>query len=192
MGQASVVEDTKGNPVLVKNSSIQNPEPSSDNQPEPHPLEHSVKPEEVGWDEWSRRQSAVRSMAREYDEMDYGDIKDFLDGRLNRELSDDEVASLYNDIRAHRISDLADIFDDRLRSTTERLKRGRRTVRVAAPKGWTNRAFNNLDQSGVEQLCEHLISRGHDSTTIKEKVVSRVADEDTRNAIIEKLDAEEE
>ncbi len=71
------------------------------------------------------------------------------------------------------------------------MKRARRTVRVSAPKGWLKRAFNNLDQQGVEQIVARLTSRGHDAETIKNRVLSRVSDEKIREEIATKLDSDE-
>lgn len=196
--KTAILFDAAGNPVLVRNSVLMeeasavaepevDPEGGEPQEDETVPT-MSVKPDDVSWDEWSRRQSFVRSMAREFDELDQGDIREFLKGKVNRELGDEEIDQLRHDIAAHRVGDLADVFDNQLRSTVEQMKRGRRTVRVSAPRGWTRRAFKQLDQGGVERLCALLISRGHDSNTIKDKVVSRVADEGTREAIVAKMD----
>lgn len=194
MSDTAILFDGEGNPVLVENSVVLADATAVAEPPvegDPVAPATSVKPPDVSWDEWNRRQSVVRSMAREFDELDRGDIREFLQGKLSRDLSDDEVGQLRHDVSAHRLSDLSDVFDNQLRSTVEQMKRSRRTVRVSAPKGWTRRAFKQLGQAGVEQLCAQLISRGHDPMTIKERVVSRVADEDARNAIAEKLDAGE-
>lgn len=190
--KSAIVYDKGGYPMLINSDVLlASPAPVAEPEIEAPPLERSVKPEDVGWDEWTRRQDAVSSLAREYDEVEEGDIREFLQGRTDRDLGDDEVAQLHHDIKTHRISDITDVFDGQLRSTADRLKRGRRTVRISAPKGWLKRAFGKLDQEGVERVAAHLISRGHDTDTIKSRVVSRVADEETRDAINAKLDADE-
>lgn len=193
MGRATVVYDKEGKPLMMVDSDVllaATEAPPAPEETEP-PLERSVKPEDVGWEEWSRRQDAVTSLAREFDEQDHGDIRDFLSGRTTRDLSDEDVAQLHHDIRGHRVSDITDVLDGQLRGTLDEMKRSRRTVRVVAPKGWLKRAFNNLDQREVEQIAARLISRGHDTETIKNRVVSRVTSEEIRDAINDRLDAGE-
>ena len=149
----------------------------------------STKPEEVGWDEWHRRADAIRTMAREMEDLDHGDIREFVVGRTTRELSDDEVGQLRHDVIAHRVSDITDILDEQLRSGSERWKRARRTVRVQAPRGWVKRTFNTLDERAVGQVAARLLQRGYDPDTIKEKVVSRMKDEEARQRVETALDA---
>lgn len=151
----------------------------------------STKPQEASWDEWQRRSDAVRTLAREFDEVDHGDIREFLQGKTARELTDEEVGQIRHDIVSQRISDIADILDEQLRSGSERFKRARRTVRVQAPRGWLRRAFNTLDERAVGQVAARLIQRGHDPDTIKEKVVDRVRDEEAQQRIKDAIDNEE-
>jgi hypothetical protein len=188
----AILYDKGGYPILVKSDIILADavvvEPEVDDTP---PLERSVKPDDVSWEEWSRRQDAVRTIAREFDEVDQGDVREFLQGRTSRDLSDEEVAQIQHDIRAHRVGDITDVLDNQLRNTVDQMKRARRTVRVSAPKGWMNRAFKNLDQKGVEQVAARLVSRGHDTETITKRVLSRVSDEEERQAITKKLEAKE-
>lgn len=193
MSKATIVFDEKGNPLMLVDSAVLLAATEAPPAPEPEvaPLERSVKPEDVSWDEWNRRQDHVKSIAREYDAAEPGDIKDFLKGHTTRDLNDEEVVQIHHDIKAHRIGDITDVLDGQLRGTVDELKRGRRTVRVVAPKGWLKRAFNNLDQKGVEQVAARLASRGHDTDTIRDRVVSRVTSEDDRKAITEKLEAGE-
>lgn len=193
MSKATIVYDEGGRPLMLVDSSILLAATEAPPVPEPDVpvLERSVKPEDVSWDEWQRRQDKVKSIAREYDAAEAGDIKDFLKGQTTRDLTDDEVSQLHHDIKSHRVGDITDVLDGQLRGTVDELKRGRRTVRVVAPKGWLKRAFNSLDQKGVEQVVARLVSRGHDTNTIRDRVVSRVASEDERKAITEKLEAGE-
>lgn len=193
MSKATIVFDEEGNPLMLVDSAVLLAATEAPPAPEPEvaPLERSVKPEDVSWDEWNRRQDHVKSIAREYDAAEPGDIKDFLKGHTTRDLNEEEVAQIHHDIKAHRIGDITDVLDGQLRGTVDELKRGRRTVRVVAPKGWLKRAFNNLDQKGVEQVAARLVSRGHDTDMIRDRVVSRVTSEDQRKEIIEKLEAGE-
>jgi hypothetical protein len=191
---SAIVYDKGGFPLLIKSDVLlaatdAPPAPASDPVEETPPLERSVKPEDVGWDEWQRRHNAVSTLAREYDEVDQGDIREFLKDRTSRDLSEEEISQLHHDIRTHRVGDITDVLDGQLRSTVDQMKRARRTVRVSAPKGWLKRAFNNLDQRGVEQVVARLTSRGHDADIIKKRVLSRVSDQETRKAIVEKLDS---
>lgn len=146
------------------------------------------KPEDVPHDEWERRSNAVRTMAREFDAVDHGDIREFLTGKTTRELNDEEIGQIQHDVLAQRVTDITDVLDEQLRSTTERMKRARRTVRVQAPRGWLQRAFGTLDERAVGQVAARLIQRGHDPEVIKEKVVGRVKDEDTRRSLEEAID----
>lgn len=141
------------------------------------------KPEDVSPEEWQRRQDAVRTLAREFDEVDHGDIREFLVGRTTRELTDEEVGQIRHDVIAHRVADITDILDEQLRSTTDRMKRARRTVRVSAPRGWLRRSFGTLDERAVGQVAAKLIQRGHEPEVVKEKVISRVKDEDSRRVL---------
>lgn len=193
MSKSTIVYDSDGNPLHLMDSDVllAATEAPVEVDPDVPALERSVKPEDVGWDEWQRRQDRVSSIAREYDAAEPADIKDFLKGQTTRDLTDDDVAQLHHDITSHRVGDITDVLDGQLRSTMDELKRGRRTVRVVAPKGWLKRAFNNLDQKGVEQVVARLTSRGHDTNTIKDRVVSRVSSEDTRKDITDKLESGE-
>lgn len=167
------------------------PVPTAPVEQAPSERETSIKPEDVAWDEWHRRSDAVRTLAREFDEVDHGDIREFLVGRTTRELSDEEVGQIRHDVIGQRVSDIADIFDEQLRSTSERLKRSRRTVRVQAPRGWLRRAFNSLDERAVGQVAARLLQRGHDPDAIKEKVVSRHKDDEARQRLEDAIDKNE-
>jgi hypothetical protein len=166
-------------------------EPGGEPQPPPPPPETSVKPEDVGWSEWTRRQDAIRSVAREFEDIAEGDLREFLQGKTTRDLSDEELQQFQHDVRVHRVSDIADVLDEQLRSTNERLRRARRTVRVQAPRGWMKKAFNSLDGSQVEQVAARLLQRGHDADTIKQRVLNRVKDEEQRQQISDRIDAGE-
>jgi hypothetical protein len=161
--------------------------PATPPPPAPSQRETSVKPEDVSWEEWQRRQDAIRTLAREFDEVDHGDIREFLVGRTTRELTDDEVGQILHDVMAQRVSDISDILDDQLRSTSERMKRARRTVRVSAPRGWMARAFNRLDERGVGQVVARLLQRGHESDAVAEKVIGRVKDDEMRQSLEDRL-----
>lgn len=200
MSDFEVMETDQGEVILFDSSGVVAQLPATDPAPQeeiespegaPSTRTTSVKPEDVDWDEWHRRSDAVRTLAREYDDVDHGDIREFLVGRSTRELSDDEVGQLRHDVFAQRVSDITDVLDEQLRSTTDRMKRARRTVRVQAPRGWLRRTFGTLDERAVGQVAVRLIQRGHDPETIKEKVVGRMKDEDARRSLEERIDNDE-
>ena len=148
----------------------------------------SHKPDDVSPEEWDRRANAIRTLAREFDELDHGDIREYLEGRTTRELTDEEIGQIKHDIMAHRVSDITDVLDEQLRSTSERMRRARRTVRVQAPRGWMRKAFGTLDERAVGQVAARLIQRGHEPEVVKEKVIGRVKDEDSRRVLEGLLD----
>lgn len=207
----NLILEEDGELVLVDAQFVAQPAPELPPAPEPEPVtpapapeagegassaappdrQTATKPEDASWEEWHRRQDAVRTIAREFDAVDHGDIREFLAGKTTRDLSDDEVGQILHDIQAQRVFDLTEIFDEQLRSGSERLKRARRTVRVQAPRGWVKRAFSTLDERAVGQVAARLIQRGHDPETIKEKVVNRIRDEEVRANINTKIDNEE-
>lgn len=186
------IEMIDGMPVAVTDefefATATAPAPEEVVEPQaPSDRQTSVKPDDVDWDEWRRRGDAVRTMAREFDDVDHGDIREFLVGRVERELTDEEVGQIKHDIMAHRVSDITDVLDEQLRSASERLKRSRRTVRVQAPRGWLTRAFNSLDERAVGQVAARLVERGHEAQTIADKVIGRVKDEETRGRLNQAL-----
>src|SRR4051794_11405168 len=67
------------------------PAPSEVDQPPTPPRETSTKPQEVAWEEWHRRQENVRTAAREFEPLGNGDLREFLQGKTTRDLSDEEV-----------------------------------------------------------------------------------------------------
>lgn len=193
-----IVQGPQG-PMMVDDSfkfatAVVEPEvEQTDDAPEGAPSTRTTlhKPDDVAHDEWQRRRDAVRTLAREFDSVDHGDIREFLVGRTTRELSDDEVGQLQHDVASQRVSDITDVLDEQLRSTTERMKRARRTVRVQAPRGWLQRAFGTLDERAAGQVAARLIQRGHDPQNVKEKVIGRVKDEETRQRLEDAIDKEE-
>lgn len=202
MSQRLVMKDEKGRTVLVRSEVLlaspevaeaQPPGDSSrqaDDPPEgtPPQLQTSVKPPDVPWDEWRRRGDAVRSAAREFDAMDQGDAREYLKGRINRDLEEGEINQFLHDVSVHRVGDLTDVFDNSIRSTVDQMKRARRTVRTTAPRGWTNRAFNALSEQQAGQVIARLSERGHTNKAIIDRVLSRIKDEDRRQRLKERLE----
>lgn len=145
----------------------------------------TTKPPAISEEEWQRRLDAVRDAAREFEDLDVGDLREFFTGRAKRELTDDELRQLVNDVRRQRLDDLVDAIDTLIRSrTTERLGRSRRHVRVKTPRGWINRTFNNLSDDEVNFVLDRLIFRGFKFEDIQKYVVDvRLRDKpDRQNA----------
>ena len=71
------------------------------------------------------------------------------------------------------------------------MKRSRRTVKVTAPRGWMRRAFGQLDERAVGTVAARLVQRGHDPETVKEKVITRMKDEEIQGRLGEALDKQE-
>lgn len=158
------------------------PQPVPEEQP-PEAPPRSARPEGVPADEWERRQIAVKDLAREFEPAGEGDVREFLNGRMNRQPTDEEVKTFESDVMLRRADDLADVLDSQMRKTSDQLKRSRRTVRVVAPRGFLKKAFTGLPDSGYAHIISQLISRGHNSDSINKKVVSRVTDEARRERL---------
>lgn len=110
--------------------------------------------------EYARMIDAVRDAAREFDMFDEGDIREFLQGRAKAPDQVD-IQQFMNAVTEQRMTDIVDILDQQLRSGGSR-KRGRRKVRVAAPKGFLTRALRQLDGEQVAKIMHRLEAMGHD------------------------------
>lgn len=149
----------------------------------------SGKPAEVDDREWERRQDAVRDAAREMDFMEEGDVRDFLRGRAAHPDNVD-VRAFLRDVQEQRLDDLADILDYGLREKVAGMRRSRRWVRLVAPKGWTTRVFSKLEDDDLLTLSRRLVRRGWSGEDIEEHVIGRVTDEERRERIIRRFNAE--
>lgn len=109
--------------------------------------------------QFKRMLDAVRDAAREFDSPNEGDIREFLAGRAANPAQVD-VKGFLAQVIEQRLNDLSDLFDQQLRASGS-LKRGRRTVKVTAPRGFAKRALGALDDSQVQELTQRLIARGH-------------------------------
>lgn len=121
--------------------------------------------------EYKRMLDAVRDAAREFDTPDEGDIREFLAGRAANPAQVD-VAGFLARVQEQRLSDLADLIDQQLRSGGS-LKRGRRTVKVSAPRGYTKRSIAQLSQPQVAEMTNRLVARGHDQENVEKFFASR-------------------
>jgi hypothetical protein len=106
--------------------------------------------------EWARRMDAVRAAAREFEQFSDQDIREFLKGRTNRELSESEIQAFLSDVRAQQLDDLVDVLDQNERGKL----RSRRFVRVTAPRGYTRKTLNGLSDQELQSLVRRLRANG--------------------------------
>lgn len=125
----------------------------------------TARPANTDPHEYARMLAAARDAAREFDNPQAGDIKEFLAGRA-RDPKQVDVQGFLDMVRQQRISDLADLLDNQFRLAGD-MKQGRRKVRLAAPKGYVRKAVKNLQPSEVDQLISVIVSRGHDEAQVK-------------------------
>jgi hypothetical protein len=130
--------------------------------------------------ELDRRDDAVRDAAREFESgsFDIGDAAEFLQGKTKRPLDDDELEGFMQDVEDQRINDLVDILDQRLRRGVfaGSKARGRRFVRVQAPKGFTRKTLNGLDDSQIKRIADRLSARGWTPPELDRHLVGRFND----------------
>ena len=115
--------------------------------------------------EYSRMLDAVREAAREFETMDEGDIKDFLQGRAKAPEQVD-IQQFLDAVTQQRKNDLVDWLDQTLRSTGP-LKRARRKVRISMPKGYLRKMLGSLDDDSIGELSHRLEAMGHDSADVE-------------------------
>lgn len=129
------------------------------------------KPPAVSEEEWQRRLDAVRDAAREFDDFAAADVAEFLEGRLNRQLSDGELRQLADDIRRQRLDDLVDAIDAILRIRIEGRQRRRRHVSVRTPRGWVRKTFNHLSDDEIDFVLDRLLLRGWEVDDVQKYVI---------------------
>jgi hypothetical protein len=123
------------------------------------PPSAEVNQEQASKTEHMRMMDAVREAAREYDTPSEGDIKEFIAGRA-KDSSKVDVQKFLDLTLEQRQNDLIDLLDNHLR-TQGPLKRGRRKLRVHAPRGYLRRLLRSMDSSSVAQVSLRLKSMGH-------------------------------
>ncbi len=121
-------------------------------------------------EEWARRMDAVREAAREFESFSGQDVTDWLKGRTNRQLSEGEIDDFLADVRAQQLADIVDILDQNERG----VGRGRRTVKVSAPKGYTRKTLNGLTDSELQSVARRLVARGWTAKQIKSGFINRL------------------
>lgn len=119
-------------------------------------LSPSTRPTTVDYLEWSRRQDAVRDAAREFETLSQQDLRERMRGATSKPLDDGDLEQFTVDVRAAVIDDLVDVLDQGTRGKL----RGRRTVRVNAPRGYIAKTAKSLTDAEVMQVEARLRARG--------------------------------
>lgn len=117
-----------------------------------------VTPEEL-----ARRFDAVREAAREFEVFNQQDVMEWLRGRINKPFTQAEVDAFLADVRSQQLADLVDVLDQNERGS----KRGRRHVRVTAPKGYTRKLLGALEDTEIQMLVTRLRARGWNDSQVK-------------------------
>lgn len=144
--------DRRGFPVLL----------SADPAPKPVVVttaSPSTRPSTVTPQEWARRQDAVREAAREFEPLSDQDVRERLRGITSRSMSSADVGQFRVDARHQHVDDLVDVLDQNERGKL----RGRRTVRLQAPRGYTVRALSGLAPHEAVDVRSRLAARGWDA-----------------------------
>lgn len=137
----------------------------------------SSVPPGVDPEEWQRRMDAVRDAAREIDFFESGDIVEFLQGRLKRPLTDDEIDSFRDDVRRQRINDVVDWLDAVLRRQDAMRLRGRRMVKISVPRGYVQRTLAGLHDVELDAIINRLEGRGFDRQRVADDISGRFSGE---------------
>jgi hypothetical protein len=130
-----------------------------------------------------RQRDAVRDIAREMDELASGDIQDLLAGRLTRPLEEEEITQFLTQVRQQRLDDLVDMLDWQFRNLIENVKRGRRRVRLTAPRGWVRKVFNSMTDEEVLSVINRLEARGHSRESLQRTILGRIKKKDRADAL---------
>lgn len=130
-----------------------------------------------------RQLDAVRDLAREMDDVESGDVQDFLAGRVKRPLTPEEIQAFIAQVRVQRLDDLVDLLDAQFRNLIENVKRGRRRVKITAPRGWVRKTFNGLTDDEVLSVINRLEARGHSREDLTRTVLGRIRKKDRADAI---------
>lgn len=126
--------------------------------------------------ELGMRRDAVRDAAREFDQMTGADAQEFLAGRV-RDMSKVDLQQFVNMVRQQRLDDLADILEQQMRTALSK-GRGRRTVKVQAPRGYTRRVFAGLTDDEVVDVAIRMERRGFSEDEIRGSFLGRIKDPD--------------
>lgn len=109
--------------------------------------------------EHMRMMDAVRDAAREFDTPTEADIKEFVAGRA-KDPSKVDITKFLEMTLDQREADLIDLLDNHLRQHGP-LKRGRRKLRISAPRGYLRRLMGTMDSDSIAQVSLRLQALGH-------------------------------
>lgn len=137
----------------------------------------SSVPPGVDPEQWARRQDAVRTAAREFSAQKDGDIREWLQGKTSRELSEEEIQVFVEDVKMQRLSDLVDALDNSIRKGIPQLVRGRGVVRVVPPRGYIKKTLHNLDDHEIAQIHMRLRARGLSEKDLETGLINRFPEE---------------
>lgn len=127
-------------------------------------VQRPAPPANVDPVEYARMFDAVREAAREFDNPQEGDIRDFIKGRANAPDQVD-IQQFLQQVVEQRKNDLVDLLDQSMRSSGP-LSRGRRKVRLSAPRGYMRRLVGSLDEDQLAEVMHRLEAMGHDRADV--------------------------
>ncbi len=126
--------------------------------------------------ELARRNDSIREVARRYEHGDTDSVHKYLEERITRPLTVDELDSFHKDVHLHRVNDLVDIVDHQLRGSGV-LTRSYRAVKVSAPSGWVQKMIDSLEDDEIIHVARRLKHRGHDLADIQKFLGKRIKKE---------------
>lgn len=122
--------------------------------------------------EWHRFVDAVRTAAREFDNPQINDIKDFINAHA-KDPQSVNPAEFLAAVQEQRLNDLVDALDHQLRSQGT-LQTGRRRLRIVTPKGYLKKLMNNATPEQIAEVGHRLESLGHDPQEVDKFLKARV------------------
>lgn len=137
----------------------------------------SPAPPNVDAMEYRRMMDAVRDAAREFDNLDVGDLKEFLAARA-RDSQAVDIEQFSRLVAEQRKADMVDMIDQKMRAGGI-LPKGRRSVKVSAPRGYLKKSLGALTASDVEEVKHRLVAKGHDQADVDNYFAGRVRTEET-------------
>jgi hypothetical protein len=122
--------------------------------------------------EWHRFIDAVRTAAREFDNPQISDIKDFINAHAKdpQSVNPEEFLAA---VQEQRLNDLVDALDHQLRQQGT-LQTGRRRLRIVTPKGYLKKLMNNATPEQIAEVGHRLESLGHDPDEVDKFLKARV------------------
>lgn len=134
-------------------------------------------PPNVDREQFMRRRDAVIDAARTNPAMDADELARFLEGRVNRAPSVEELEALLRDVRVATLNDLTDFLHAEIGT-----RRGNINLRV--PKVWLNETYDVLSDAELQVVANRLVTRGWDSSTAAKATFKRLRDKDRRDSLV--------